>query len=220
MSVPVIGTVLALCLAFFLPSAHDYLKPLLREVAIPDNDTYSDIDVDSDHDSDSDCTVVSWTFECPGAEPPQATQDGLSVRICHNREEGLIGLSCKKPDHDHPHCFGCGREFGAMSFIYEWMNRNHQKFFFHELCFIDQHLKDVTLNDLKELKAGTNDDYLLMSLLNLERELTSMEAKIQVEREGTSEGILVIDEDTAVETPKEPPRKLRRLLNLFRFESD
>lgn len=214
MSVPVIGTVLALCLAFFLPSAHDCLKPVLREVEIPENDN----DSDTDHDSER---TEGWTLVCSDTEPPQAATDGLTVRICHDREEGLIGLSCKNPEHDHPQCSGCGREFGAMSFIYEWMNKNRQKSFFHELCFMDQCLKDVTLSDLKELKAGTTDAYLLMSLLNLERELTSMEAKIELEREGTSEGILVIDEnDTALNSPKEPPRKLRRCVNLFRFESD
>ena len=172
MSVPVLGTILGLCLTYILPRA-DGLTPKDCHWFDIHPQLYRSPGKANGSDCDSTSDISSTAIGMARLNYPRA--GGLEVKLYHS-EFGLIGLYLKHRYFAHPQCHYCMKDFEALEPIYEWRTTDGEIIYLHEGCLLDESEDSkchfMTLDYVRAMQMKTNSDDLLNTLLSVEDDLT------------------------------------------------
>lgn len=187
MSVPVVGTLIALCIAFVLPCGK---RPPLVDVDLgpqsrgPSSFPKEDCD---DDDSDDDDVVIVKQSQCT---TPHAVRAGLDekyglVGVFWTQETGgyvdfnTLPFPVSVKSGDVPQCSWCEGNFLNGECAYEYQDCDGTMFY-HEACLV-MTLKNMkscvqaTLERVQQLLMHTEHEKLLASLFGMEDDLIRLD---------------------------------------------
>ena len=187
MSPPVLGTLMALCVIYILPSSDDGSAPPLLKVPVPtlaggkvDMSTSAEgSGAPTSPEADCDSESATMVSACAAGRP-------MLVRLPFDKSGGLYGVSIVGPEPYRcyfTHCDFCKERFGDEDVRYLWRCRHVSvESVFHEHCVLLHSEKDKadhhTITKVKELLQACEPDHyeLLASLHAIESDLTRMAA--------------------------------------------